>query len=68
VSDELTLRESVKRLEVNSDNVSQLGNKITTGIKGQLKNQAINNVESLVNKTANKYANSFCQMLECLTS
>jgi hypothetical protein len=30
----------------NSDNASQLGNKITTGIKSQLKNQAISNVES----------------------
>jgi citrate lyase gamma subunit len=50
VSDEPTLRESVK---------SQLGNKITTGIKSQLKNQAISNVESRINQKANEYANSF---------
>jgi hypothetical protein len=32
----------------NSDNVDQLGNKITTGISNQIKNQAVNKTEGLI--------------------
>jgi hypothetical protein len=37
----------------------QLGNKITTGISHQLKNQAINKTESFVNNKANTFLNAF---------
>ena len=43
----------------NSDNANQLGNKLTTGISNQLKNQAINKTEGLVNDKANKFLNAF---------
>ena len=43
----------------NSDNVDQLGNKITTGISNQLKNKAINKTEGFVNNKANKFLNAF---------
>jgi hypothetical protein len=33
----------------NSDNVDQLGNKITTGISNQIKNQAVNKTQGLIN-------------------
>jgi hypothetical protein len=33
----------------NSDNANQLGNKITTGVSNQLKNQAANKTEGLIN-------------------
>jgi hypothetical protein len=39
----------------NSNNANQLGNKLTTGISNQLKNQAINKTEGLVNDKANKF-------------
>jgi hypothetical protein len=39
----------------NSDNVDQLGNKITTGISNQIKNQAVNKTEGLINSKANKF-------------
>jgi hypothetical protein len=37
----------------------KLGNKITTGISHQLKNQAINKTESFVNNKANTFLNAF---------
>jgi hypothetical protein len=37
----------------NSDNANQLGNKITTGISNQIKNQAVNKTEGLINSKAN---------------
>ncbi len=43
----------------NSNNANQLGNKLTTGISNQLKNQAINKTEGLVNDKANKFLNIF---------
>ena len=43
----------------NSDNADQLGNKITTGISNQLKNQAANKTEGLINSKANKLLNKF---------
>ncbi|WP_139699079.1 inverse autotransporter beta domain-containing protein, partial [bacterium endosymbiont of Bathymodiolus sp. 5 South] len=43
----------------NSDNANQLGNKLTTGIRNKLKNQAINKTEGLVNDKANKFLNAF---------
>ena len=43
----------------NSDNVDQLGNKITTGISNQIKNQAVNKTEGLINSKANKLLNKF---------
>jgi hypothetical protein len=36
-----------------------LKNKLTTGISNQLKNQAINKTEGLVNDKANKFLNAF---------
>ncbi|VVH51235.1 hypothetical protein BPUTSESOX_2395 [uncultured Gammaproteobacteria bacterium] len=43
----------------NSDNADQLGNKITTGISNQIKNQAVNKTEGLINSKANKLLNKF---------
>jgi hypothetical protein len=47
----------------NSNNANQLGNKLTTGISNQLKNQAINKTEGLVNDKANKFLNIFGAVL-----
>jgi hypothetical protein len=44
----------------------QLGNKLTTGISNQLKNQAINKTEGLVNDKANKFLNIFGAGRKCL--
>ena len=41
----------------NSDNVEQLGGKITKGVSNQLKNQAINKTEGFINNKANKFLN-----------
>jgi uncharacterized protein (TIGR02145 family) len=42
-----------------SDNVGELGNKITTGLQNQLENQAISTTESIINDKANQFVNQF---------
>jgi hypothetical protein len=48
-----------KNINTGNCHVAQLGNKITTGISHQLKNQAINKTESFVNNKANTFLNAF---------
>ena len=42
-----------------SDNVKQLGSKVTTGISNQLKNKVISKTEGVINDKANKFVNQF---------